>query len=259
MFIAAIVALAAAAAGLGLLLGRSRRKAAATERRLRGSLEQLQQAFARFAPAEVVEDIVGYGVSVRSEKKDITVLFADLRGFTALSESMDPGSLVEILNGYLTVMSRAITAHRGHVSKFIGDGIMAIFGALEPNPWQTIDAALAALAMREALAGYNAKLESQGHRPLALGIGIHRGLAVAGVIGTPELMEYTVIGSTVNVASRVEELTRHFLADILLTEEAKAALDPRFDVRALPPAAVKGLSIPVSTYALEGFAGPVSS
>src|SRR5437867_12128299 len=238
---------------------RGRRAVAALERRLEAAsrgLESLQQAFSHFAPAEVVEEIIAQGFSTRSEKKEITVLFADLKGFTALAERLDPEVLVRVLNGYFERVSRAITAHRGHVSKFMGDGVLALFVALEANPWQTNDAAHAALAMRTALADYNAALRSEGLPALAMGVGIHRGTVVAGVIGSSELVEYGVIGSAVNLASRVQELTRAHAVDILVTAAVRDALDPRFALRALPSLEVKGLPAAVATFAVDGFEGP---
>jgi adenylate cyclase len=216
------------------------------------SLERLQLSFARFAPQQVVDGIIASGVSTSAEKRIITVLFADIVGFTSMSESIEPAMLVQILNGYFACMSRAIAEHRGHVSKFIGDGILALFGALEPNPWQADDAVRAALAMRDALEEYNEKLGRAGRPPLRVGIGIHRGVAVAGIIGSDELVEFTVIGSTVNLASRVEHLTRRHAVDILITPAVREALDCRFGLRALPPATVAGISVPVITYAVDG-------
>jgi adenylate cyclase len=254
--VAISIALAVAVLALVAVAVRMRRRALSLERRLRASvqrLEQLQGAFARFAPQVVVEGIIERSVPTASEKKNVTVLFADLKGFTAMSEKLDPGVLVEILNGYLREMSRAIAAHRGHVSKFIGDGILALFGALKPNPWQVDDAAHAALAMRTALDAYNEQLRRDGHPALAIGVGIHTGTVVAGVIGSAELLEYTVLGSVVNLSARVEGLTRSHGVDILVTEEVRAALDPRFAVRALPAREVKGVSAPVVTFALQGF------
>jgi adenylate cyclase len=218
------------------------------------SLEQLQLSFARFAPQEVVERIIASGVSTSAERKTVTVLVADIVDFTALSEAMEPALLVQILNGYFARMSRAIAEHRGHVSKFIGDGILALFGALEPNPWQADDAVRAALAMREALEEYNEELALAGQPTLRVGIGLHRGIAVAGVIGAEELVEFTVIGSTVNLASRVEHLTRRHAADILITAAVREVLDARFALHELPAAAVAGISEPVVTYAIEGAA-----
>jgi class 3 adenylate cyclase len=249
-----VVALAA----LLLQVVRLRARTRTLERRLGRSqqaLESLQQAFARFAPSEIVEGIIAQGIGTASEHKEVTVLFADLKGFTALAERLEPDRLVRLLNGYFAAMSEAIAAHRGHLAKFVGDGLLALFGALEPNPWQTNDAVHAALAMRAALAAYNATLAADGMPPIAAGIGIHRGPVVAGVIGTPALMEYGVIGRTVNVASRVEGLTRVHDTDILVTAAARAHLDPRFVLVPRPPVAVKGVPDPLATFDVAGFDG----
>ncbi len=249
-------ALVAAVVALALQVRHAWRTQAALGRRLETAsheLEALQQAFSRFAPAEVVDDIIAQGVSTRSEKKEVTVLFADLKGFTPLAERLDPVALVRVLNGHFERMSRAITDHRGHVAKLLGDGMLALFGALEPNPWQTNDAAHAALAMRAALADYNTVLAGQGLPALAMGIGIHRGTVVAGIMGSGELLEYGVLGSNVNLAARVEGLTRVHEVDVLVTEAARAALDRRFRVRALPAVEVKGVAAAVPTFALDGF------
>jgi class 3 adenylate cyclase len=248
---------AAAVAVVVVVVVRARRQVAELEVRLAAAshaLESLQHAFSRFAPAAVVEDIIAQGVSTDSSKKDITVLFTDLKGFTTLAERLDPDVLVRLLNGWVGHMSRAVAAHHGHVAKLLGDGFLALFGALETNPWQSNDAVSAALAMRAALAEYNATLAREGLPPLAMGIGIHRGTVVAGVIGTAELVEYGVIGSTVNLASRVEALTREHGVDILVTEPVRAALDRRFTLRAMPTAAVPGIDAPLGTFAVEGFA-----
>ena len=255
-----ILATATAAAVLIVALGvqawRLRDRTRLLERRLAQAsreLESLQQAFARFAPSEVVEAIIAQGISTRSETKDVTVLFADLKGFTPIAEQLDPDRLVALLNGYFAVMGQVIATHRGHLAKFIGDGLLALFGALEPNPWQTNDAVHAALAMRAALATYNEELRSQGLPTIAAGIGIHRGPVVAGVVGNAALMEYGVIGRTVNVASRVEGLTRVHSTDVLVTEAVRAHLDVRFRLRPLPAVEVKGLPDPLPTFAVEGF------
>ena len=248
---------AAAIAAVVVVAVRARRQVAELESRLAAAshaLESMQHAFSRFAPAAVVEDIIAQGVSTGSSKKDVTVLFTDLKGFTPLAERLDPEVLVRLLNGWVEHMSRAVVAHHGHVSKLLGDGFLALFGALDANPWQANDAVGAALAMRAALADYNATLARDGLPPLAMGIGIHRGTVVAGVLGTAELVEYGVIGSTVNLASRVEELTRTHRVDILVTESVRAALDRRFALRPMPPTAVPGIDAPLPTFAVDGFA-----
>ncbi len=250
--------LAALAAALGALAIGSARRAATVRRRLEAAareLESLQRAFGRFAPATVVEDVIAQGVSQRSESKEVTVLFADLQGFTALAEELEPSRLVAVLNGYFEAMSREIGAHRGHLAKFLGDGLLALFGALEPDPWQAHDAVRAALAMRRALDAYNATLARDGIAPLVIGVGIHRGPVVAGVIGTAGLLEYGVIGRTVNLAARVEKLTRVHGADILVTGAIREGLDPRVRLRVMPAVAVKGIPTPLVTYAVDGWDG----
>jgi adenylate cyclase len=252
-----------AGAGLALLLlagllWRARAEAARLAARLEAAsmqLERLQISFSRFAPEELVEQIIASGLPTAGEKKEVTVLFADLVGFTVLSESVDPSVLVGILNGYFERMSRAITDHRGHVSTFIGDGILALFGALAPNPWQGNDALHAALAMRGALAAYNRELEAQGLPQLSIGVGLHRGVGIAGLVGSEELKEFAIVGRTVNVAARVQDLTRVHGVDVLLTEEVRETLDPRFALRPLPPAELRGIAKPVPVFAAERFAG----
>jgi adenylate cyclase len=214
-------------------------------------LEHLQVSFARFAPEEIVERVAARGVSTQGERKEVTVLFADLVGFTALSESMEPDVLVRILNGYFERMSRAITDHRGHVSTFIGDGILALFGALQPNPWQANDAAHAALAMREALVAYNRELEVERLPSLSIGIGLHRGRGVAALVGSRDLMQFAFVGRIVNLAARVQDLTRKFQVDILLTRAVKDTLDRRFALRELPATPVRGIAGDVEIFALE--------
>lgn len=248
--------LAIATALLIAFLLRGRRRTARLRDALEASskeLEHLQLSFSRFAPQEIVERIIATGVSTTADHKEVTVLFADLVGFTRLSESLDPAILVRVLNDYFTRMSRVVSDHRGHVSKFIGDGMLALFGALERNPWQVNDAVEAALAMQAELSEYNRVLKAEGLPALRAGIGLHHGVAVAGIIGSNELMEFTVIGNTVNVAARVEHLTRLHDADVLVTEAIRAALDPRFRVRELPATAVAGVSEPLVVYAVDGF------
>lgn len=237
---------------------RARQQAELAERRLARAtreLESLEQSFVRFAPQEVVERIIADGISTDAESKEVTILFADLKGFTPMAETLDPARLVFLLNGYFERMGAAIGSHRGHLAKFIGDGLLALFGALEPNPWQTNDALHAALAMRKSLREYNDELRAQGLPELAAGIGIHRGCVVAGVLGTTAIKEYGVIGRAVNLAARVEALTRRYDTDILVTEAVRSQCDPRFRLREMPAAELKGIPDTVVTYALDGFGG----
>jgi class 3 adenylate cyclase len=246
-------ALAVLLAILGVWLFRARGELGALRARLAtatGELERLERAFARFVPEGVVERIIASGIPTVGEKKEVTVLFADLVGFTTLSESVEPVVLVRILNGYFERMARVIQSYHGHISTLIGDGLLALFGALEPNPWQANDAAHTALAMRAELVAYNRELTAEGLPTLAFGIGLHRGIGVAGLVGSHELLQFTVVGTIVNVAARVQALTRDRAVDILLTHEVQRVLDPRFELRPLPASELKGVSVPVATFAL---------
>jgi class 3 adenylate cyclase len=219
-------------------------------------LQRLQSACARLAPAGVVNRLVADGLQagaeLPAERKVVTALFSDLVGYTAMSERLEPAVLARVVNGYFQRMSDAIHEHGGHVSTFLGDGILAYFGALRPNPWQCSDAVRAALAMREAMQSYNAELDREGLSPLALGIGIHRGPGLAGMVGSRERMEYGFVGRTVNLASRVQSLTRAHGADILITEAVRSELDTSFVLTPMPPEQVKGIAEPVATYAVQG-------
>jgi adenylate cyclase len=160
--------------------------------------------------------------------------------------------MVPILNGYFRCMSEAITGYHGRVTELTGDGLLALFGALEPNPWQAQDAVLGALAMRDALVRYNETLQARTLPKLEIGIGIHRGEVLAGVMGNEELSKFGVVGDTINVAARVERLTRELSADVLITEEVRGELDSRFRLRTMPALPVKGKAEPIITYFVEG-------
>jgi len=220
-------------------------------------LEHIERSFQRFAPLDIVEQIAQGSFAAEPSHRRVTVMFADIKGFTPLSERIEPAVMVEMLNGYFRAMNGALVAHHGHLARLMGDGLMALFGAMENNQWQTADAVKAALAMRDALARYNQELASRGLPTLSFGVGIHTGDVVAGVMGSDRLMEFTVIGDPVNIASRVETLTRTHGVDILVTSDVQKTLDARFVVRAMPPAMVKGKAEPVETYAVDAFQAAV--
>jgi adenylate cyclase len=218
-------------------------------------LEHLERMFTKFAPAQVVEKVIARGAATSGERKQVTILFADLVAFTPLSESVAPDVLVKILNGYFQRSSQAITDHRGHVAKFIGDGVLAFFGALEPNPWQAADAVRAAVAMRGAIADYNADLAREGLPALQLSIGIHCGEAVSGVFGSNEFMEFSVIGRTVNLAARVEAATRNHGCDILITRPVADHLDGRADLVSYGPTQLRGIADEIEVLGVRALKG----
>jgi adenylate cyclase len=254
MTTALLALLAAAVLALALVVLRQRQQARLLERVLEdttGRLERLQLHFARFAPNDVVEQLTEASPMLKASRRSVTVLFADLKGFTALSDRLDPEQMLPILNGYFRAMTTPIVEHHGRVTELIGDGLLALFGALEPNPWQSRDAVLAALAMQQALARYNDTLQARGLPRLEMGIGIHRGEVLAGVMGNEELSKFGVVGDAINVASRVEQLTRQLGVDLLVTDAIRESLDGRFRVRAMPPAMLKGKAEPMTTYCVE--------
>jgi len=211
------------------LLARARRRNRQLEQLLDvadGRLMQLQRQFERFVSAGVVERLTDPGRGIEPARRNVTIMFADLRGFTAMCDRFDPGITVTILNDCFARMIPAITRHHGQVTDLAGDGLLALFGALENNPWQALDAVLAAQAMRAALADYNVELRGRGLPELRFGIGIHSGEAVAGVIGPGGLSKFSVTGDPINVASRVEGLTSQFKVDLLITEESRAPARP---------------------------------
>jgi adenylate cyclase len=240
-------------AGLAVVCARQRARLTELRGRLEiaaGDLQRLQESCARFAPASVVDRLLTDGPEAAAVRKEVTALFADVVAYTTLAEQLDPPVLARVLNGYYQRMSDAIAQHSGHVSTFIGDGILAYFGAFEPNPWQSDDAVRAALAMRHALDEYNGELATEGLAPLAIGIGLHRGTVLAGLVGTRERMEYACIGRTVNVAARVQTLTRTHQTDILITGAVRERLDPTFTLIAQPAAPIKGIAEPIVTFAV---------
>jgi adenylate cyclase len=243
-------ALLVAAALAWAWLARARR-AERLHEETRRRLEQLQREFERFAPPDLVERLTEGRGGITPERRQVTMLFADLRGFTALCDRLDPALTVAILNDYFQRMSVAIGRHHGHITELVGDGLLALFGALETNPWQCRDAVLAALDMRAALAAYNAQLAAKSLPQLRFGIGIHSGEVIVGVMGAGELNKFTVTGDPINVASRVEGLTGGLGVDLLVTEEIRKALDAGFRLRPMEPVRVKGKPEPLQTYHVE--------
>jgi class 3 adenylate cyclase len=215
-------------------------------------LERLQIHFGRFTPEEVIEHLTDSDSTFKPTMRSVTVLFADLKGFTKMCEEREPSEVVGILNGYFRCMSKVLTRHHGQVTELIGDGILSLFGALRNNPWQVQDAVMAALEMRTVLEEYNKELQAKSFPELSFGIGIHKGQVLAGVMGNYELSKFGVVGDPINVAARVEALTREHNTDILITDEIMAELDDRFVLKKMPPVMVKGKSEPIVTYIVDG-------
>ncbi len=214
---------------------------------------RLRNLFKRYVDDQVIEKILQApeALALQGERKQITILFADIRDFSRRSEPAPATAVVSELNEYLSDMVAVIQKNHGMVDKFIGDGIMAIFGTPIEDPEAALHGVQAALGMREALIRLNERLAKRGAQPLAIGIGIHTGEAVVGNIGSPEKMEYTAIGDTVNVASRIEGLTKSLKAQILISGETYHALQGRIPAIPLGQESVKGRTQMVQVYAVS--------
>jgi adenylate cyclase len=206
---------------------------------------------------EVAAQLMRDGAALGGEEREVTILFADLRGFTTFSETQAPRAVVTQLNRYLDRMSAEIERHGGVIDKFIGDEIMALFGAPVAQPNAADRALSAALGMLTALDALNREFSAEGHPPLGVGIGINTARVVAGNIGSHRRLNYSVIGDGVNVAARLQGLTRRseYAAEVILSHASRAATRIPFSFRHLGSAEVKGRSEPVVIYALERVAG----
>ena len=224
------------------------------KRRFRSTLE-------RYVAAPIVQEILkspnDYNALLKGRKIKAAILFSDIRGFTTLSSHLEPEPLVEQLNVYLDGMVEAILAAGGTVDKFIGDAVMAEFGSpVSQGPVNDVRNAIgAALGMRATLANLRQEWRQHGQEPLFNGIGINYGELIAGDIGSKRRREYAVIGDAVNVASRVESLTKQYMTDLLITQSVYDLVAEEIDVIFMGEQEVKGRSGAVRLYSVLGFKG----
>jgi adenylate cyclase len=209
--------------------------------REKASREQTVRIFNRFLDPRVVDSLVAQGETPQSlsgQARDITVLFSDIRGFTTMSESHTPEQIVALLNRYFSLQVEIIFRHGGTLDKFIGDAIMAFWGAPQDDPQHAVHAVAAAIEMEQCLLRFKQELGDEG-KNFDVGIGIHSGKAVVGFIGSDERLDYTAIGDTVNLSSRIEGLTKG-VARILVSGDTVARCGDAFDFTATGSYKVKG-------------------
>lgn len=225
--------------------------------------ERIREAFGRFVSPEVAHEFIekfaqeGRQAELGGKKRDVVILFSDLRDFTPLSESLSPERLIDVLNGYFTEMVGAIRENGGMVDKFVGDAVLAVFGltdaSAETNP--AVSAVRAAVEMQKRLKQYNEKLREAGIE-LKSGIGIHAGEVVAGYLGSTERLEFTVIGHNVNVAARIESQAKAPKPPILFSGEVAKRIGSVLNVKEAGTAALKGVGQEMLLFTVADFDVP---
>jgi len=216
----------------------------------RREMKEVKDVFGKYVSKDVLELILKNpsAVLLGGEEREITVLFSDIRGFTSFSESTTPTELVSVLNRYFTLMTNEVLKHQGVLDKYIGDAIMAFWGAPIADPLQADHAFAAALGMVERLKEFNEELAQEGRPAIDIGIGLYTGPAVVGNIGAENRFDYTVIGDTVNTASRLEGVNKEYKTHIIVGETTKQKLTGSYALSHLGGVKVKGKEQSVEIY-----------
>lgn len=226
-------------------------RSVSTVRRI-GDLESRRASLARFFSPDVVDELSSEGSDLFSGvRQRVTILFSDIRGFTKMSEGMDPSELASFLTDFRNRMIAAIFQYGGTVDKFVGDAIMATFGTPRPSTVPGLDtrnAVYAGIAMLDALDDLNRDRARRNLPAVGIGIGIHTGEVFCGTIGSEGRMEYTVIGDPVNTASRIESMCKVLKTDFLISEEVFNEAQGAVQVQKMPLVRVKGKAEPLQTY-----------
>ncbi len=232
------------------------------ESQQRARLEQQKEQLSKYLSKELTDAVLEHPemFQLGGTRRSATILFSDIRNFTPLAENTEPERVVQLLNEYFTEMVAIVFRYGGTLDKFLGDGLMAVFGAPFDLEDQELRATLVALEMVQAVESFNERhdLQARGLPKLNIGVGIASGPIVAGNIGSPERMEYTAIGDTVNFAARLESLNKSLGTAIIVSEPTRMALDGLLEMRKLPPLKVKGKrgTPPLYTVDVEGVDEP---
>ena len=215
--------------------------------------DKVKSLFNKFHGTGIANKLITGEMKLGGEQREATVFFSDIRSFTSFSEKVSPQEVVNMLNEYFKIMVGIITKHNGVVDKFIGDAIMAVWGAPESFGNDAANAMVACLEMRIALANLNESRLARGLPEIRIGMGVHTGPLIAGTIGSDDRMEYTVIGDTVNMASRIEAATKAYGTDLLISEVTSEKIKDSFILEQAGTASVKGKSEPLKLFKVKGY------
>ena len=215
---------------------------------------RMKKLFGQYVSKDVYDQLVANPALARlgGQRREMTVLFSDIRGFTTVSERGQPEEIVHMLNQYFTRMVDLVFLHKGTVDKFVGDMVMALFGAPLDDPQHADHAVEAALDMIDELHSLNAAWQTVGRPSLDIGIGINTGPMIAGNIGSEQIMSYTVIGDAVNLGSRLESLNKQYGTRIIISDRTRARLTGQYVLKPLGDVVVKGKTEPVAIFAVVG-------
>mgnify|MGYP001600945144 CR=1 FL=1 len=220
--------------------------------------EKVRDLLGKVVSQEIAEELLSKTIVLGGEEKVVTVLFADIKGFTSLCENTPPEAVLTLLNSYLSEITAVIERHQGVVDKYTGDSVMALFGAPLSRGNDAQNAVRTALAMQEAMTSLNARNRAAGLAAVEAGIGVHTGLVVAGNLGSQNRLNYTVIGDSVNLSARLEGLTRKYHVANVVSETTRQSA-PGFVYRELDLVRVAGKREPVRIYEVIGEEGSVSA
>ena len=210
--------------------------------------DHVKDVFGKYIGQQAAEGLLKGPLDLGGQSRNVTILFSDIRGFTAIAETMTPEQVVSFLNAYFSEMVGAVMEQGGVLDKFIGDGIMAVFGSFGDQPDHARRAVLAGLRMKALLAKINGDRSVHGQAPFDIGIGIHTGEVVVGNIGSKQRLEFTHIGDGVNTASRVQELNKEYHTTMLVTGATYEALGGAFTVRPVGEVTLRGKAQPLPIY-----------
>jgi adenylate cyclase len=222
-------------------------------------LGNVRMRLGRFVNKEVAETVVDGGIRLEGRLCDASILFTDLRGFTGFSEHLPPAEVLRMLNDYFEPMVGIIERHGGWVDKFMGDGLLAVFGERNGEPEHASRAVACALELRECLARLNVQRRQGDVAALRLGVAVNSGPMILGTVGSRSRLDFTVIGDTVNVASRLEGLNSRLGTDLLVTQATFERTREAFAYEDLGDMSVRGHDAPVRTYRLISRAGALAA